>query len=181
MSLCPPDSTQRKASCDNLLPLWSRSFVLMRLRYVSTVGRPRWSRSAISLVGAPQPISLKISSSRSVSCATPVKPFAANTPVRFRSGNGLSTSSFGVCRIPERLSTPFWASLAGSGAFWASGWPGRAPGSKNGPSPKALWALRRAGRQRLPLPRRASRCRSARRRAPGAADRARRRGVGPDA
>ena len=32
--------------------------------------------------------------------------------------------------------------------------------SKNGPSPKALWALRRAGRQRLPLPRRASRCRS---------------------
>ena len=72
-------------------------------------------------------------------------------------------------------------SLAGSGAFWASGWPGRAPGSKNGPSPKALWALRRAGKQRLSLPRRASRCRSARRRAPGAADRARRRGVGPDA
>jgi hypothetical protein len=32
--------------------------------------------------------------------------------VWFRSGNGLSTSSFGVCRIPERLSTPFWASLA---------------------------------------------------------------------
>jgi hypothetical protein len=60
------------------------------------------------------------------------------------------------------------------------GWPGRAPGSKNGPSPKALRALRRAGRQRLPLPRRASRCRSARKRAPGAADRARRRGVGPD-
>ena len=51
--------------------------------------------------------------------------------------------------------------------------------SKNGPCPKALWALRRDGRQRLPLPRRASRCRSARRRAPGAADRARRRGSRP--
>jgi hypothetical protein len=28
---------------------------------------------------------------------------------------------FRSLQIPERLSTPFWASLAGSGAFWASG------------------------------------------------------------
>ena len=36
----------------------------------------------------------------------------------FGAENGVSTSSSGVCRIPERLSTPSWASLAGSGAFW---------------------------------------------------------------
>jgi hypothetical protein len=47
---------------------------------------------------------------------------------------------FRSLQIPERLSTPFWASLAGSG-FWASGPRAGAPGSKNGPSPKAFWAL----------------------------------------
>ena len=66
--------------------------------------------------------------------------------VWFRSGNGLSTSSFGVCRIPERLSTPFWASLAGSGAFWASGWPG---GFHPLPEEIVLWPLDEKFRRRV--------------------------------
>ena len=70
----------------------------MRLRYVSTVGRPRWSRSAISLVGAPEPMSLKISSSRSVKLRREITQGAAPAPCTLSLGHQAFSQRAGSIR-----------------------------------------------------------------------------------